>query len=93
MAFLRANNGTNIGKEYELISDETLLGRHPSCEVVVQDSAVSRRHAKIEVENDSFFITEWRNRRQSSAAKPRRRDPGLRHRLFVLRKSGSDGAC
>ena len=62
MAFLRANNGTNIGKEYELISDETLLGRHPSCEVVVQDSAVSRRHAKIEVENDSFFITDLKSR-------------------------------
>ena len=62
MAFLRANNGTNIGKEFDLVSDDTLLGRHPSCEVVVQDSAVSRRHAKIESEAGSFFISDLQSR-------------------------------
>lgn len=62
MAFLRANNGSNIGKEFELISEDTLLGRHPTCEVVVQDSAVSRRHAKIEMEEGVFFITDLQSR-------------------------------
>lgn len=62
MAFLRANNGSSIGREFDLISDETLLGRHPSCEVVVQDSAVSRRHAKIEAIGEDFFISDLQSR-------------------------------
>lgn len=63
MAFLRANNGPNIGREFELIQRETLVGRHPSCEVVVQDSAISRRHAKIDVdENGDYYISDLQSR-------------------------------
>ncbi|MEC9094294.1 MAG: SpoIIE family protein phosphatase [Planctomycetota bacterium] len=62
MAFLRATNGTNIGKEFELFSKSTLLGRHPSCEVIVQDNAVSRRHAKIENEDGIYFLCDLQSR-------------------------------
>lgn len=62
MAFLRANNGTKRGEEIEISSDTILLGRHPSCEVVVQDSAVSRRHAKIERIKSDFYVSDMQSR-------------------------------
>ncbi|MDB4640589.1 SpoIIE family protein phosphatase [Pirellulaceae bacterium] len=62
MAFLRIKSGNSVGSEFELLDGSTQLGRHPSCELIVQDSAVSRRHAKIESEGGDCFITDLQSR-------------------------------
>ncbi len=62
MAFLRIKSGNSVGSEFELLDGSTQLGRHPSCELVVQDSAVSRRHAKIESQDGVCFITDLQSR-------------------------------
>ncbi len=40
-------DASNVGKVLTLDSGEYRLGRHPSCQVVLQDDGVSRRHARI----------------------------------------------
>ncbi|MDB4756780.1 SpoIIE family protein phosphatase [Mariniblastus sp.] len=62
MAFLRLNNGSDKGMEFEIVSDTTLLGRHPSCEVIVQDNAVSRRHASIDNKSGVYIIRDLESR-------------------------------
>ena len=62
MAFLRIKSGNSVGSEFELLDGATQLGRHPSCELIVQDSAVSRRHAKIESDGGVFYITDLQSR-------------------------------
>lgn len=40
----------------EIDVPETVLGRHPDCEIQLQSNMVSRRHARILHEGDDFFI-------------------------------------
>ncbi len=47
MPYLNALSGTAFGKRYELKNAETILGRHPECDVVLDAGAVSRQHAKV----------------------------------------------
>lgn len=47
MAFLTANNGPQAGRRYELDRPESVLGRHPECDVVIDVGAVSRYHCKV----------------------------------------------
>ena len=37
------------GKPIDVTRDPSLVGRDPTCEVVVQDGSVSRRHARLEL--------------------------------------------
>ncbi len=41
---------------YEITQDETVLGRHPECTVVVDSNMVSRKHAKVIRQGDEFFV-------------------------------------
>ncbi len=56
MAWLRVQTGTLIGKSCELVARETIIGRHPSCDIVLPESTISRRHARIRREGEQFFI-------------------------------------
>jgi len=47
MASIKIVSGANQGESFPLDARETLLGRHPECQVVFKDSTVSRRHARI----------------------------------------------
>ena len=38
--------------------DEVVLGRHPDCDVVLEGSGISRRHARIVRKEGSFFLME-----------------------------------
>jgi diguanylate cyclase (GGDEF)-like protein len=44
--------GNNVGKYYRLDRHVTYLGRGETCEVQIQDSGVSRKHARVLVEPD-----------------------------------------
>ncbi len=47
MAFLTAISGPGFGKRFDIEKKETILGRHPDCDVTIEVGAVSRQHAKI----------------------------------------------
>jgi len=43
---------------FELTGRETIIGRHPECEVQLHSNMVSRRHATVEQEGDEHFISD-----------------------------------
>ena len=44
------------GSPIEVTRAESLVGRDPSCDVVIADGSVSRRHARIERREDSWVV-------------------------------------
>lgn len=43
-------------KTFELVGEESVLGRHPDCAVQLESNMVSRRHARVFKKGDRFFI-------------------------------------
>lgn len=62
MAFLKVTRGPSAGQIVALASDRTVLGRHPSSQIVLDDGAVSRHHAEITVEDGRFFVEDLKSR-------------------------------
>ncbi|MFV1966352.1 MAG: SpoIIE family protein phosphatase [Pirellulaceae bacterium] len=62
MAFLKANNGPEAGRHYDLTADEYILGRHPDCTIVIDVGAVSRRHCRIYHEASQYLVEDLRSR-------------------------------
>lgn len=60
-AFLIARNGPARGQRYTL-NDESVLGRQPGCDVLIDVGAVSRRHAKILREGDDYYLEDLQSR-------------------------------
>jgi len=48
--------GQNLGKRRDIIDDTIIIGRDESCDIVVIDPSVSRKHTKIFKESRMFFI-------------------------------------
>src|SRR2546427_4987140 len=46
------------GSPIEITREESLLGRDPSCEVMVADGSVSRKHARIEHRAGAWIVTD-----------------------------------
>jgi len=55
LAFLVIETGPHAGKEFKLLS-ETAIGRAGENDIVLDDPAVSRNHAKIKAEGKEFYI-------------------------------------
>lgn len=47
---LQLQSGPNAGEQFPLTRERTVIGRHPSCDVMIPESAVSRQHAAIVVD-------------------------------------------
>ncbi|MBC8350893.1 MAG: SpoIIE family protein phosphatase [Planctomycetes bacterium] len=62
MAFLTANNGPQAGRRYELDRPESVLGRHPECDVVIDVGAVSRYHCKVITDGDTCSVEDLNSR-------------------------------
>lgn len=62
MAFITANNGPQAGRRYELDRAESVLGRHPDCDVVIDVGAVSRYHCKIIADGERFKVEDLKSR-------------------------------
>lgn len=45
--YLQIESGPHAGEQYPLAKERTVIGRHPSCDVMIPESAVSRQHAAI----------------------------------------------
>lgn len=62
MFFLLANNGPHTGQRYELKGNKWVMGRHPDCDIWVDESAVSRNHCQIVREGNAFFVEDLGSR-------------------------------
>lgn len=65
MAGLIVMNGTPAGQFVEIADDETLIGRLPRCQIVLDPHGVSREHAKIRREDDKFFLIDLNSRNRT----------------------------
>lgn len=61
MANLQVIGGGPAGT-WELRGERTILGRHSRCEVVLDDGAISRRHAQILESHGNYFLEDLRSR-------------------------------
>ena len=62
VAFLKVIKGTSSGQLLTLSGDRTILGRHPSCQIVLDNGSVSRQHAQIIESEGAFFIEDLHSR-------------------------------
>lgn len=62
MAVLKVIKGSCPGQIVELHGDRMVVGRHPSCHIVLDNAAVSRNHAQILENHGSFFVEDLRSR-------------------------------
>ena len=59
---LRVVQGDDLDRQYKLADGEVVVGRDPSCQIVIPDDSVSRRHARLLVRNDTCLIEDLQSR-------------------------------
>src|ERR1700674_2743718 len=48
--------GPAMGARYPLENNPMVLGREESCQIVIEDESVSRRHASIQAEEEGYTV-------------------------------------
>jgi predicted component of type VI protein secretion system len=46
------------GPPIDVVKDQSMVGREPSCEIVVSDGSVSRRHARLEKRGETWWVVD-----------------------------------
>lgn len=62
MGFLKVADGPSSGQVLALAGGKVVLGRHPSCQIVLDHGSVSRHHAQIYELNGAYVIEDLRSR-------------------------------
>lgn len=62
MATLTVTQGGQVGKKYAIDGGESVIGRSPECDVVLDVAAVSRRHAIISHIQDQYWVKDTGSR-------------------------------
>lgn len=62
VAYLKVIKGSSAGQVLALSGEAVVLGRHPSCQIVLDNASVSRQHAQIVEEHGIFLIEDLRSR-------------------------------
>jgi serine phosphatase RsbU (regulator of sigma subunit)/pSer/pThr/pTyr-binding forkhead associated (FHA) protein len=62
MPSLEFLNGHQAGQQVKLVTEKAILGRHPECDVVLDQGAVSRQHAQILLIDGEYFIEDLKSR-------------------------------
>ncbi|MEM7457064.1 MAG: SpoIIE family protein phosphatase [Planctomycetota bacterium] len=62
MALLISSNDTVVKQKVKLEKDPIVLGRHPECDVQIDDGSVSRHHAQITHEHGEYFLQDLNSR-------------------------------
>ena len=44
-----------VANKFELQKQTTLIGRHPNCDIQIEDNAISGQHARIVVEKNKYL--------------------------------------
>jgi phosphoserine phosphatase RsbU/P len=65
VAFLKVLKGSTPGQILELHGERVVLGRHPNCQVVLDNAAVSRHHAQILESHGNFYLEDLRSRNRT----------------------------
>ncbi|MDQ3329766.1 MAG: FHA domain-containing protein, partial [Planctomycetota bacterium] len=65
MPFLRVEQGSCPGQLLEVAGERVVIGRHPGCEIVLDNAAVSRQHAQISESHGSYFLEDLRSRNRT----------------------------
>ena len=60
--FLQFHSGLLAGERFRLGKERTVLGRHPSCDIVIGESAASRHHAAITITADGVSLEDLGSR-------------------------------
>ena len=51
-------SGASIGETIRIIKNLSIIGREPTCDIVIPEDGISRRHAKLEKKGDAFMLTD-----------------------------------
>ncbi len=62
MAFMSTLDESGASKRFDLANGETVIGRHPHCDIVVEVGAVSRFHAKIVHRGNQYVLEDQGSR-------------------------------
>ncbi|HET6422058.1 MAG TPA: FHA domain-containing protein, partial [Planctomycetaceae bacterium] len=62
MAVLKLLSGGPLGQVLPLSGERILLGRHPTCQIVLDNAAISRHHAQILESHGEYFLEDLRSR-------------------------------
>ncbi|MBX3444988.1 MAG: SpoIIE family protein phosphatase [Planctomyces sp.] len=62
MAVLQVLKGDAPGTLHALRAGRTVIGRHPTCHVVLNNGAVSRHHAQVLESHGNYFLEDLRSR-------------------------------
>ncbi|HLJ11875.1 MAG TPA: SpoIIE family protein phosphatase [Planctomycetaceae bacterium] len=62
MAVLMVVKGSCPGQLVELLGERMVMGRHPSCHIVLDNAAVSRNHAQILESHGTYYLEDLRSR-------------------------------
>ncbi len=55
-------DGVQAGEVISLTILPCFIGRHPTCQVVIDDAGVSRKHARVTLQNDEFWLEDLGSR-------------------------------
>jgi len=56
MPLVEILNGNHAGSRFDLAADQNVIGRYPFCDIVLQDTSVSRQHAQIVRAGDQWHL-------------------------------------
>ena len=62
MAIISTLDDSVIRQKVHLGRQTVVIGRHPECDIVIDDASVSRRHANIANDNGVFFVADLESR-------------------------------
>src|SRR5271165_7537971 len=102
MPWLKMLKGETPGKTFPLNKEVTVLGRDAACEIVLSDHGVSKRHARINRNDDGFHIEDLRSTNGTKVANheligSRRLEDGnlieIGDTQFTFSESGSTTLC
>jgi len=62
VAVLKVLKGSCPGQIRDLHGEKTVFGRHPNCQIVLDNAAVSRHHAQILESHGHFYLEDLRSR-------------------------------
>jgi phosphoserine phosphatase RsbU/P len=62
VAVLKVVSGDEAGRVAELAGERTVVGRHPNCQIVFENAAISRHHCQILESHGTFYLEDLRSR-------------------------------
>jgi hypothetical protein len=58
---LKITDGPCRGQEITLSNFPAIIGRQADCDIIIRDSSVSRRHARLEFEKDNYLLIDLKS--------------------------------